>query len=365
MSAVDERTSTVFGATLSRRKFVKGSGALIVALGVPATFAASSGTAATPGNQLDPSLLSSWLEIHADNTGLMRTGRAEMGQGSAGGAYAQIVAEELDVPYDSISIVMGNTDDTPDGGVSAGFVLKAAGSPWPEPFGGGGLNLQRVAAYTRQALLDLASTKLGVDKSQLTVKDGVVSGGGKTISYGQLVQGQQLNLTIPTTGTALASTLTVVGTPPTKPVSQYKVIGKSHPMKTIPDIVSGAATWTADIRLPGMLHARVVKPPTLGSTLISAGTLDKKQFPKSQLVVKGNLVAVLSEVEYEAIQASSAVAGKSKWTDWKALPGSGGLFKAMRSADYSASPTTTGANYGNPGAALATAPRKLSSSFET
>src|SRR3954454_10973237 len=164
MSANEEMTRNVLGATLSRGMLVKGSGALLVALGVPAAFTASTGTAAGPSLTLDPSQVSSWLEIHADNTILMRTGRAEMGQGSASAAFAQIVAEELDVAYDSISVLMGDTDKTPDGGVSAGFLLKSAGSPWAEPFGGGGLNLQRVAAYTRQALLDLAATKLAVSK---------------------------------------------------------------------------------------------------------------------------------------------------------------------------------------------------------
>jgi len=362
----DEMTRSVFGATLSRGKLVKGSGALIVALGVPAAFTASTGTAASASLTLDPGPVSSWLEIHADNSILMKTGRAEMGQGSAAAAFAQIVADELDVPYESISVLMGDTDRTPDGGVSAGFILKSPGSPWPEPFGGGGLNLQRVAAYTRQALLDLAATKLAVSKDQLSVKDGVVSGGGKTVTYGQLVQGQALSLTIPTTGTALASSLTVVGNPPTKPVSEYKVIGKSMPMKTIPEIVSARATYTAAIQLPGMLHARMVKPPTLGSTLVSVGKLDTKRLPHSQVVVKGNLVAVVSTLEYEAIQGASLVAQKTKWTDWKGLPGSGNLPKTMRSADYSVSPTTTAASLtGNAGAALATSARKLTSSYDT
>ena len=99
----------------------------------------------------------------------MRTGKVDFGQTTAHTAYKQIVAEELNVPYEAItSVVMGDTDRTPDGGFSAGFLEY------------GGQNLRKAAAYTYQALLDLAATTLGVDKSQLTVKDGVVSGGGKT-----------------------------------------------------------------------------------------------------------------------------------------------------------------------------------------
>jgi CO/xanthine dehydrogenase Mo-binding subunit len=364
MRPSDEVIGNVFGATLSRRRFVKAGGALAVAVSVPTAIRASAGTAAGAPLQLDATKAASWLEIRADNTIVMRTGKAELGQGSASGAYAQIVAEELDFPYDAISVVMGSTDVTPDGGTSAGFILKAKGSPWPEPFGGGGLNLQRVSAYTRQALLDLAATRLGLPKAQLSVKDGVVSGGGKTVTYGQLVAGQQLNLTIPTTGAALTSNLNVTGNPPVKPTSQFKVIGKSYPMKTIPDIVTGKTVWTASVRLPGMLHARVVKPPTLGSTLVSVGKLDKKAFPNVQVVVKGNLVAAVAPAEYEAIQAASVLATKTKWTDWKELPGSGNLFKAMRAADYSVSPTTNGpANKGQPATAFAAAARKLTATY--
>src|SRR5262249_60895499 len=91
--------------------------------------------------------------------------------------------------------------------------------------------------------------------------------------------------------------LPVRATPPTKPMSQYNVVGQSTPMRTIPPIVSGQATYVGDVRLPGMVHARVVHPPGLGSKLISVGKLDKKQLPSTQVVVKGNLVAAVYTVE--------------------------------------------------------------------
>ncbi len=340
MSAIDEMTTNVFGATLSRRKFVKGGGALIVGLSVPAAFTAGTAGGAVI-NDLSPSSPSSWIEIHADNTFVVRTGLAELGQGSASAAIGQVVAEELNVPYESIkTIVMGDTADTPDGGVSAGFLMKRPGETQPEPFGGGMLRMQRVAAYTYQALLSLAATKLGVDKGQLSVKDGVVSGGGKSATYGQLVAGQVLNLTIPTTGTKVTG-LTVTGNPPIKPVSQYKVVGTSQPMKVIPGIVSGAEPFVADIRLPGMLHARIVRPQALGSTLVKVGSLGKG-YPTSQVVVKGNLVAVLSPNEWEAIGGAQVLAASTKWTPWAGLPASGNLPKALRGAQYSHVPMTIG-----------------------
>ena len=98
----------------------------------------------------------------------MRTGKVDFGQTTAHTAYKQIVAEELNVPYEAITgVVMGDTDRTPDGGFSAGFLEY------------GGTNLRKAAAYTYQALLELAATSLGVPKEQLSVKDGVIAGGGK------------------------------------------------------------------------------------------------------------------------------------------------------------------------------------------
>jgi nicotinate dehydrogenase subunit B len=348
MSTIENVTTDVFGATLSRRTFVKGTGALVVGLSLPVAFGA--GAAAAAGNEVDPAQLAGWLTINPDETVLIRTGKVEMGQGSASTAYAQIVADELNVPFSAMRVVMGDTDQTPDGGTSAGYL------------GQGALNLRKVAAYTFQALLGLASTQLGVPVASLTVTNGVVSGGGKTVSYGQLVKNQQLTLAIPVTGTPLNG-VTVGGNPPTKPTSQYTVIGTSQPMATIPAIVTGTATWVADLRLPGMLHARMVRPKTFGSTLISVGELDKKAFPTTQLFVKGNFVAVLSPREWEAIGAASSVASKTKWTDWAGLPGSGNVTKALRNADYSAATLVLGANKGSPGAALPGAAKTLSATF--
>src|SRR5262249_42010913 len=202
MSAIEEKTIDVFGATLSRGKFVKGAGALVVGLSVAGATTAGSTRAANGLANLDPTAVASWIEIHPNNTITMRTGVGEMGQGSASGALAQVLAEELNVSYDQITqVIMGDTDNTPDGGISAGFLMKRRGSTQPEPFGQSMLNMQRAAAYTYQGLLALASTKLGVPVGQLSAKNGVVSGGGKTMTYGQLVADQAWTLKIPATGT--------------------------------------------------------------------------------------------------------------------------------------------------------------------
>ena len=256
MSAIEEKTIDIFGATLTRSRFVKGAGGMVVGLSlVGAGLGAKTAKGANTLTTLDPALYTSWLEINPDNTIVLRTGKVELGQGSASTAYAQITAEELNVPVTAITdVVMGDTDRTPDGGFSAGYM------------GGGNPNVRKAAAYTYQALLSLASTQLGVPVSSLTVENGVVSGGGKKVTYGDLVKNQQLNLTIPVSGSLQSLFgLSITGNPPTKPTSQYQVVGQSIPMRTIPPIVSGQATYVGDVRLPGMLHARVVHPKTLGS----------------------------------------------------------------------------------------------------
>ena len=135
MSAMEEKIGDVFGATLSRQNLVKRGGALVVGLSViGAAGVGSKAAKAAGGTTLDATLPSSWLEIHSDNTILMRTGKVELGQGSASTAYAQILAEELSVPYTAITeVVMGDTDRTPDGGFSAGYM--GGGNPNPRKVG--------------------------------------------------------------------------------------------------------------------------------------------------------------------------------------------------------------------------------------
>lgn len=307
-------------------------------------------------NSLDPTLPSSWIEIHPDNTILIRTGKNDFGQGTTFTAYRQIVADELSVPFEAITtVVQGDTDRTPDG--SGAFDFLGRGMP----------NIRKVAAYTYQALLDLASERLGVSKDRLSVKDGIVSGSGKCISYGDLVKNQQLKLTIPVSGSLTGILgLKVEGNPPMKPVSEYTVIGKSFKNSVISSKVAAKETWATDVRLPGMLHARVVHPKTLGSTLVSAGQLDKTKFPNSQVIVKGSLVGVVAPTEWEAIQAAEQIASGAKWTEWKGLPGNAKLYQHLREeADWKTAPVAKGrSNKGDAEPALSSAHKKVSATYQ-
>jgi CO/xanthine dehydrogenase Mo-binding subunit len=347
----------VFGAVLSRRGFVKTGGALIVGFGaIGADSFKNSASAATTRNSLDATRPESWIEIHPDNTILIRTGKSDFGQSTTFTAYRQIVAEELSTTFEAVTtVVMGDTDRTPDGSGAYDFL------------GGGMPNIRKAAAYTYQALLDLGSQRLGVAKDALSVKDGVVSGGGKSMSYGDLVKGQQLQLTIPVKGelTTLDG-LTVEGNPPMKPVSQYTVVGKSYRNSVTASKVAAKENWATDVRLPGMLHARMVHPKGLGSTLESVGALDKTRFPNSQVIVKGNLVGVVAPTEWEAIRAAQQVAGATKWKDWKGLPGHARVFDYLkRDADWKTTPVAKGEkSKGEVAPAMAAAAKKISATYQ-
>lgn len=355
-TATEQSTTDVFGASLSRRGFVKTGGALIAGfrlVGGAAGLAAGANAAVTT---LNPALPESWIEIHADNTVLIRVGKPDFGQGTVFTAYRQIAAEELRVPFEAITtVVSGDTDRTPDG--SGAFDFLQGGMP----------NIRKAGAYVHQALLELASQQLGVPKDQLSAQNGVISGGGKSVRYGDLVKNRKLNLSIPVKGDVHSMFgLTVEGNPPLKPVSEYTVVGKSFPNSVTVSKVTAKETWVTDVRLPGMMHARVIHPKTLGSKLETAGTVDKAKFPNTQVVVKGNLVGVVAPTEWEAIKASRQVAASTRWADWKGLPGDARLFQFLKEdADWKSAPPATSKNSkGNTATAIAAAPKKFSATYQ-
>jgi CO/xanthine dehydrogenase Mo-binding subunit len=151
-----------------------------------------------------------------------------------------------------------------------------------------------------------------------------------------------------------------------RPVSEYSAIGKSFKNPATTAKVTTKETWATDVRLPGMLHARVVHPKTLGSTLVSAGQVDKTKFPNAQVVVKGNLVGVAAPTEWEAIQAADQVAGATKWTEWKGLPGNAKLYQHLREeSDWKAAAVAKGStNTGSAETVLASAKKKLSATYQ-
>lgn len=345
----------VFGATLSRRGLLKAGGCLAVGFAILGPGRAIAAPSPMPGGTLDPSRPGSWVEIHADNTITIRCGKPDFGQGTPYTAFRQIVAEELHTTFEAITTVHeGSTDTTPDGSGAFNFLWN--GQP----------NIRKAAAYTYQALLELGSRHLGVPKERLAARDGSFVADGAAVSYGELVARQDLDFVIPVMGNLHDKIgLLVTGSPPTKPVGEYTVIGRSFRNSMIAEKVAAKAEWAPDARLPGMLHARMVPPRTLGSELISAGSLDPAAYPNSRVIVLGNRVGVVATTEWEAIGAAEHVANGTEWSDWKGLPTSDRLFDDLRTADWSSTPMMrSGRSKGDAETALAGAHRTLSSSYE-
>jgi len=335
---------------LSRRTFLKAGGALVVTAAVPAVLGAPPAGAAAgagPYPDVDPTSLAAWLSVHADGTVIARSGHVELGHGVQTG-LAQIVAEELDVPFASVTMVLGNTRETPDQGVTAGSTsIRVAGA-----------QLRQIAAEGRAALLKLASERLGAPADRLTVRDGVVTDGSKRVAYGDLVKGRVLSAVAPITVTGYGGfRMSIAGTAKPKDPSQYSTVGKRVPRLDVHDKVTGRATYVHDVRVPGMLHARVIHPRGIGSTVVSVGKLS---VPGARVVRRANLVAVLAEREWDAIRGAQAL--QVTWSDWSKLPPSDGVHAALRALPTRDRVQT---NRGDADAALSGAAQALKATYLT
>ena len=282
---------------VSRREFLADAGVLVVAftLAPRVTRAETLGAirsirAAPPADQLD-----SWLVIARDERITVYAGKVELGTGVST-ALRQIVAEELDVPVARIAWVQGDSDLTVDQGrtVGSGTVKR------------GGAQLRVAAANARQALLELAAARLGVAVDRLGVADGVISVTGdasQRVSFGALIGGGRFERTVSSNA-------------PVKARSTYKVVGQPVPRVDVPGKMTGTHVYVHDVRVPGMVHARVVRPPRVGATLVSLDESAAATMPGVLRVVrKGSFVGVVAEREEQAVRAAKALAVK-----WSAAP---------------------------------------------
>jgi nicotinate dehydrogenase subunit B len=342
--------------TTSRREFLKNSGLLVVSFGVAPmlhagpTSAAAQTAAAGPYPDRDFRQLDSWIAIREDNSATFYVGKTDCGQGT-GTAFRQIMADELDMPYDRTSVVMGSTDVTVDQGGSGGSdALQTDG--WP---------MRRVAAEARRVLLELASMRFGVPADQLVVSDGVISvaaDASRRVTFGDLIGGRRFNVTL--TGNNIDAT---TGTARLKTVQELKIVGQSPRRDDIPPKVDGSLKWAVDARLPGMVHARNVKPPVAGATLVSIDESSVRGVPGFVKVIsKGNYVAVVCEREEQAIRAARQLKVNWQKPSTAPFPRSEDLPRYLRTAK----PTSSAAPnvIGDPDAALKSAAKVITADYD-
>jgi CO/xanthine dehydrogenase Mo-binding subunit len=286
-------------ARVSRRTFLKSSGALVVAFAwsAPTTLAQQAQRERLPGSLETNRMLDGWLRIGADGKVTVFTGKVELGQGILT-ALAQIACDELDVAYERIDMVSADTSRTPNEGMTAGS-LSVENS---------GTALRYACAEARAMLVSLAAKKLGAASGELTVADGVVSAGGSKVTYWELA------------GEANLRREATARVQPKAP-SAHRLIGKSVPRRDIPNKVTGKPAYVQDIRLPGMLFGRVVRPPSYRAQLISCDEAGVRSMPGVTAVVcDGSFLAVAAAREEQAIQAAHALRASAKWKESADLP---------------------------------------------
>ena len=250
--------------------------------------------AQAPGPYPDPDFrqLDSWIVIHENNTATFFVGKTDCGQGT-GTAFRQMMSDELDIAYDKTTCIMGSTDNTVDQGGSGGSdAIQTDG--WP---------MRRVAAEARRVLLEMASDAFWRPRRSLAVSEAVITVNAdpsKSVTYGELIGGKQFHVAL--TGSNIDAT---TGVAKVKPVQELKIVGQSPQRYDIPAKVDGSLKWAVDVKLPGMVHARNVKPPVAGATLVSIDESSVRSLPGFVKVVsKGNYVAVVCEREEQAIKAA-------------------------------------------------------------
>jgi nicotinate dehydrogenase subunit B len=290
----------------TRRDFLKGTAALVVGFSIDrhqtprAQDASSSKSVST--EQVD-----GFIGINRQGEVTLYAGKVDLGTGVRT-ALAQIVAEELDVPFSAVTVIQGDTALTPDQGMTSGsFSIQNGGS-----------QIRQAAATARQALLSMAAKKLKVESSDLVVSDGKITSKAthRSVSYRALIGGQNFSLKVD-------------GAAAVKDPSQFKIVGRSIPRVDIPGKVTGQFIYMQDFRLPGMLHGRVVRPSGIGATLQSVDEDSVNDIPGLIRVVRiGNFVGVIAETEWGAIQASRRL--KVNWSPWEGLPDQSALWQYVR-----------------------------------
>lgn len=300
------------GEGFSRRNFFRSAGVLLVrfSLGGPMETAEAQTASGLPITTFPVNQVDSWLAIAADESVTAYAGKCDFGQGFRTVQH-QLVAEELSVPLSRVKMIICDTALCPDQGVSSGS------QGHPTQFGNRGL--RQALATAREALIKIASDQLGVDPGGLVVENGVVYSSAdrsRNVSYGKLIGDKKINLA-----------LNMRAVP--KSPSTYKILGTSVPRCDVPAKATGEFEYVHNIRLPAMIHGRVVRPPAVGAKLIRVDESSVRSLPGNvKVIVRKDFVAVAADTQWEAIQAAEKLV--VKWSAGDTLPDRRTLYRDMR-----------------------------------
>jgi nicotinate dehydrogenase subunit B len=308
---------------LSRRQLLEGAGLVIgFAIGGADLVVVAAEGADAVARSVAPENLDSWLAIARDGTVTLYTGRVDIGTGTET-VFAQFVAEELDVAIDRVRVVMGDTRLTPDQGKTTASQNVVRGS---QP-------VRVAAAEARSTLMALAAERLGVSAGNLTTDNGWVrpktaSGGG--VSYGDLIGDRSFSVTLELAGTTaqdISRGIMLKPKSPLKAFNEYKVVGTSVPRFDIPAKVAGTFEYVHNVRLPGMLHGRVIRPPAVGARLLSVAEDSVRAIDGAQIVRRNDFLGVIAPREEDAIRAASAL--RAEWSKSERLPDLAAIYREL------------------------------------
>jgi len=297
-------------AGFSRRAFLKGSGALVVAFSSAGALDGLSQLFAQGFNGASSPQLDSWIAIGRDGTVTAYTGKCDFGQGLYT-AQIQLVAEEVGVPFNRVRLIQCDTSITPDQGTTSGQQSHPANFNHS--------NLALAGATAREALIKMAATRLGAPASDLVARDGrveVKATPSRNVAYGDLVGGQRFNLQLDQAAKR-------------KHPSEWTVLGTPVPRVDMREMVTGQFEFVHNVKVPGMLHGRVVRPPEVGSTVGSVDESSIRELPGIvKVVVKGNFVGVVAQKPWQAMQGAEKL--KVNWTRGIPLSPQGDLYSELR-----------------------------------
>ena len=291
--------------TMTRRQLIKSGGALVVTCGLPSSLVAqSSGGPSSTKPPLIPDELDSYVRIGADGKVTAFFGKMDMGQG-VDTAIAQIVAEELDVPFARVGVLMSDTAYTVNqGGASGSTGIRSGAIP-----------LRNAAAEARRVLLEWASESLDVPTEGLEVNDGIVQvkrDPSKNISYEELIGGKFFNVKLDW-NQRYGNALSAKGVADPKTPDQYKIVGQPIPRLDVPGKVLAETPFVTDVQVDGMLHGRVIRPPVAGARPTGYDEKSISDITGSQVVQIKDFIAVVAEDEWSAVQAAQQL--KVTWSD--------------------------------------------------
>jgi len=322
-------------AIATRRDFL--GGALVVSFGLAGGIALGRAQQAAAAKTLSPEEVDGFLAIGADGKVTVYSGKVDLGTGVRT-ALTQIVAEELDLPIDCINVIQGDTGLTPDQGPTVGSLSIQ----------NGGMQIRQAAATARKALVEISTQRLGVPAAEFSISTGTVTGAGKSISYGELVGGRILARKLDKDA-------------PVKDPATYMIVGKSVPRLDIRGKATGRFTYMHDLRIAGMLHGRVVRPPAIGAKLQSVDESSVKDVPGLVAVVREHdFLGVVATTEWGAIQAARKL--KVSWSAWEGLPDQAKLWEHVRGTKIVKDEVTS--NVGDSAEAMVKAPKRLAATYD-